>query len=109
MKRTVCASTTSTRSSAGHSRRATGGTSFGSSLTRAVVTTEPVSGNVLPCTVGRVSPIMRCGPKLNATSSAVMTSPLWNRTPGRSVASTVRSSIRRQLVARPGFCSSALW
>ena len=77
-KRTVYVSTISTRSSAGQKRRATGGTSAGSCLVRAVVTMMPLSGSVLPCTVGRVSPNMRCGAKLKATSSAVNSSPLWN-------------------------------
>ena len=42
------------------------------------------------------------GPKLKATSSAVMASPLWKRTFCRSLSSSVRPSMRRKLSARPG-------
>ena len=47
---------------------------------------------------------MRSGPKLKATSSAVIASPLWKRTLGRSLSSSVRPSMRRQLSASSG-CS----
>ena len=49
---------------------------------------------------------MRSGPKVKTTSSDVISSPLWNFTPLRSDSSTVRSSIRFQLSARPGIGSS---
>ena len=45
---------------------------------------------------------MRSGPKVKTTSSDVISSPLWNFTPLRSDSSTVRSSMRFQLSARPG-------
>src|SRR6185312_11020921 len=48
---------------------------------------------------------MRSGPKVKTTSSDVISSPLWNFTPLRSDSSTVRSSIRFQLSARPGIDS----
>src|SRR5476651_2161246 len=44
--------------------------------------------------------------KVKITSSAVISSPLWNFTPLRSDISTVRSSMRFQLSARPGLASS---
>ncbi len=106
-KRTVWRSITSTRSSEGHSRRATGGTSAGNSRELLVVITE-VSDRVLP-PAGWVLPNIRSALKLNATSSAVSSSPLWNFTPRRSDNSTVRSSIRRHSVARPGICSNWPW
>src|SRR5438477_8500418 len=49
---------------------------------------------------------MRSGPKVKTTSSDVISSPLWNFTPLRRDSSTVRSSIRFQLSARPGIGSS---
>ena len=48
---------------------------------------------------------MRSRPKLNTTSSAVISSPLWNLTPWRSFSSTVWSSMRRHSVASPGTAS----
>src|SRR5476649_1439547 len=45
-------------------------------------------------------------PKVKITSSDVISSPLWNFTPLRSDSSTVRSSMRFQLSARPGIGSS---
>src|SRR5260370_723550 len=50
---------------------------------------------------------MRSGPKVKTTSSDVISSPLWNFTPLRSDSSTVRSSMRFQLSARPGIGSSS--
>ena len=49
---------------------------------------------------------IRSLPNVNATSSAVIVSPLWNFTPSCSRSSTVRSSIRRHVVASPGFGAS---
>ena len=49
---------------------------------------------------------MRSRLKVKTTSSAVISSPLWNFTPLRRVNSTVRSSMRFQLSARPGISSS---
>ena len=78
-------------------------------------------GSVLPSTLSRVitvvnrvllegvlapEPNMRSGPKVNTTSSAFISSPLWNFTPLRRDNSTVRSSMRRQLSASPGTGSS---
>ncbi len=59
--------------------------------------------NSAPLRLLRRVPHSRVGPKEKTTSSAVITSPLWKRTPSRRSSSTVRSSMRRQAVARPGF------
>jgi len=104
-KRTVSASTTSTRSSPGHSRRATGEISSGSAFDPWPTMAENACGKVRPSTTGRVAPNIAAGLKRAATSSAVMVSPLWNTTPGRSETSTTRSSIRRHDAAKPGTCA----
>ena len=88
-------------SRSGQMRRATAGTSAGSSLPGRGVGICSKAWMV-PRFLASVLPNMRSRLKVKTTSSAVISSPLWNFTPWRSFSSTVWSSMRRHSVARPG-------
>ena len=106
VKRTVYLSIASTFSSAGKLRLATAGTSGGSFLPSTESRTSTDVNSVLVLVMSYSGPNMRSRLKVKTTSSAVISSPLWNFTPLRSASSTVRSSRRFQLSARPGTGSS---